>query len=273
MKRIVIMGASTGMGLALAEAFASRRVKVGLAARHTETFMELKNKYPGYVEYQRIDITHPKAVEDLNELIDKLGGMDIYFHSAGIGYENLTLDPEREVQIVRTNAEGFARMISAAYRYFRRHGSKGQIAALTSVAGTAGIGRLSAYSATKAFDRYYLQALEQLAIEEGADIKFTDIRPGWVKTPLIMEGRKYPMEMDTDYVVPLIIKAIVRRERVAVIDWRWNVVVGLWRLIPSCLWVKMKIKISEPDTPLPKLHCDCEVSPSDNVKDTETQKI
>lgn len=251
MKKVLIMGASSGIGLAVAEAFASRGVKVGLAARHTSTLEALKEKYPDFVEYMSIDVTKPSAKEKMTQLIDKMGGMDIYFHVAGIGYENLNLDPEREVEIIKTNAGGFARMICCAYRYFRDNFKKGQIAAITSVAGTKGIGRLSAYSASKRFGQWYLDALEQLSNAEGADISFTDIRPGWVRTPLLDADRKYPMEMTLDYVLPMIIKAIVRKKRVAVVDWRWNVVVGLWRMIPNAVWTKVKMKISEPDAPLP----------------------
>jgi len=251
MKKVVIMGASSGMGYALAEALASRGIKVGIAARHTESMRELKDRYPLFVEYESIDVTHRNAVDKLGNLITKLGGMDIYFHSAGIGYENLTLDPEREVDIVRTNAAGFARMTCAAYRYFRDNNRNGQIAAITSVAGTKGIGRLSAYSATKKFDQWYLDALEQLSNAEGAGISFTDIRPGWVRTPLVPDDRKFPMEMTVEYVLPYIIKAVVRKERVAVIDWRWNALVGIWRNIPNAIWTRMRVKISDPDSPLP----------------------
>lgn len=94
-------------------------------------------------------------------------------------------------------------------------------------------------------------ALEQLAHEEKADIKFTDIRPGWIRTPLLIPGLKYPMEMTLDYAVPLIIKAIVRHPRVAVIDWRWNILVGLWRAVPNLVWTNMDMKISVPDAPMP----------------------
>ena len=251
MKKIVIMGASSGIGYHMAELLASRGMKVGLAARHTSTLQQLKDRYPDCVEYMSIDVTKPEAVDRLTELAEKIGGMDIYFHVAGIGFENLGLLPEREVEIVNTNAAGFARMVCAAYRYFRDKGVRGQIAAVTSVAGTNGIGRLSAYSATKKFGQTYLVALEQLAREEGADIAFTDIRPGWVDTPLLTKGVEYPMEMDVEYATRLILKAIVRKRRVAVIDWRWNLVVGGWRMIPNFLWTRMDVKISNPDAGFP----------------------
>lgn len=252
MKKVLIMGASSGIGLSVAEAFASRGIMVGMAARHTEKMRELKKKYPGNVEYLSIDVTHSDAPKLMQKLIEKMGGMDIYFHVAGIGYENLQLDPQREVDIISTNAGGFSRMVCTAYRYFRDNGIKGRIAAITSVAGTNGIGRLSAYSASKKCAQTYLVALEQLAHAEGADVTFTDIRPGWIRTPLLIKGVSYPLEMTLDYAVPLIIKAIVRHPRVAVIDWRWNALVGLWRLVPNCLWTHVVMKISTPDSSLPQ---------------------
>lgn len=247
MKKIVIMGASSGIGYGVADALASRGVRVGLAARKTEKLKALADKYPGMVVYESIDVTKPDAVEKINKLADKLGGMDIYFHVSGVGYENEELEPELEAKVAETNVVGFMRCISAAYRYFKQHGIKGQIAAVSSVAGTKGIGRMAAYSASKAADSTYLAALEQLSNATDSGISFTDIRPGWVKTPLILADVKYPMEMTVEEVVPQVIKAIVRKKRVAVIDWRWNIAVGLWRLLPNCLWTRMDMQVALPE--------------------------
>lgn len=241
LKRIIITGASSGIGYQLAKAFASRGVPVGLAARHTEPLLELKRQYPDNVEYISLDITKPSAAEKLNELIDKCGGMDIFLHCAGILDGESTLDPEAEARVVRTNAEGFARMVSAAYLYFRQRRKRGQIAAITSVAGIKGIGAMAAYSASKAFDQEYLVALRQLSNTQNAGIYITDIRPGWIRTPLVDETKTYPMEMDLQYAVPQIIEAIVRRRRVAYIDWRWGLLCSLWRLLPDTVWTHVKI--------------------------------
>ncbi|MCH5226487.1 MAG: SDR family NAD(P)-dependent oxidoreductase [Muribaculaceae bacterium] len=253
MKKVVIMGASSGMGYGVAEALASRGVKVGIAARHTAPMKALKDKYPEFVEYAQIDITKPEAVEQLNDLIEELGGMDIYFHVAGMYYENLMLDSEIDVKVAETNCCGFARMISAAYRYFRANKKKGQIAAITSVAGTKGIGRLAAYSSSKKFGQWYLDAVEQMSNAEKTGITFTDIRPGWVRTPLENPSENYPMNMSVEYVVPKIIKAIVRKYRVAVVDWRWNLFTGFWRSIPQAVWVKINPTISTPDPNYPSV--------------------
>lgn len=146
MKNVMIMGASSGIGLAVAEALAKRGVKVGLAARHTDRLKRLQKMYPGMVNYSSIDVTKPEAVHQIQELADRMGGMDIYLHVSGIGAENTGLEPEEEAGIINTNLCGLARCVSTVYRYFRDHGKKGHIAAVTSVAGTNGIGELSAYS-------------------------------------------------------------------------------------------------------------------------------
>lgn len=245
MKKILIMGASSGIGLAVAEALASRGVKTGLAARHTTALRALKEKYPDFIEYESIDVTHNDAPKKMEELIDKLGGMDIYFHVAGIGYANKTLDPHREAEMIATNAAGFARMVSAAYGYFRDNKRKGQIVAVTSVAGTNGIGEMAAYSASKKCAQTYLVALEQLANSEKVDITFTDIRPGWIRTPLLDADKEYPMEMTLEYVVPQVIKAIVKHPRVAYIDARWGALCSAWKAIPDTIWTRMNIAISK----------------------------
>lgn len=238
-KKIVIMGASSGIGLASARILLRSGMRLGLASRRTEELARLADEFPGQVEYASIDICSPDAPAALYALIDALGGMDVYFHVAGIGYDNPTLDPEREAKIVNTNATAFARMVSAAYRWMRDAGVRGQIAAVTSVAGTNGIGNMSAYSASKKFAQTYLVAMRQLALIDKSGVDFTDIRPGWTTTALLKEGKQYPLQMTLDHVVPLILSAINHRRRVAVIDWRWAIVVALWRLVPNCLWVRM----------------------------------
>lgn len=240
------MGASSGIGFACAEALAKRGVKVGVAARRCANLKLLKDRYPEYVEYSEIDVTNPAATSQIEELIGRLGGMDIYFHVAGIGYSNPCLDPEKEVKIFETNTSGAVRCVCTAYRYFRNHHLRGHIAVLTSVAGTNGLGHLSAYSASKGGLQKWLVSLEQLSHNTKAGITFTDIRPGWIDTPLLQPGAEYPLCMSTEYVVPRILKAIIRKKRVAVVDWRWNIIAGLWRLIPNALYTRLNIPATLP---------------------------
>lgn len=135
-------------------------------------------------------------------------------------------------------------MVDTAFRYFRDHGGRGHIGAITSVAGTKGIAQIAAYSASKRFQQTYLTALEQLARRQRLQIRFTDIRPGWIRTPLLDADQEYPMSMTLGYAVPRIHRAMVSGRRVATVDWRWRLLTAVWRLIPDALWVRMRIPIS-----------------------------
>ena len=241
-ERIVIVGASSGIGLELARTLAAQGHTLGLAARRTESLLELAASYPdGRISVAPIDITMPAAATQLTELAHAIGGMDLYLHVAGIGYDNPPLDPDREAAILDTNSTAFARMISAAYGYFRTTGRRGRIAAITSVAGTRAIPDMAAYSASKKCDQTYLGALAQLARIQHMPIRITDIRPGWIRTPLLHNGQSYPLEMTPAYAIPLIMRALRRAPRVAYIDWRWRLVCALWRLIPRPIWEHLRI--------------------------------
>lgn len=131
-------------------------------------------------------------------------------------------------------------MIGEAYRYFATQG-EGHIAAITSIAGTKGLGPAPAYSATKAMQNVYLQALEQQAHARGLKIRFTDIRPGFVDTALLDGDFHYPMMLKPEKVAREIVRAINSRQHIRVIDWRYRLLTALWRRIPRCLWRNMKL--------------------------------
>ena len=239
MKRAVIIGATSGLGLEVARLLLERGWSIGVAGRRVEALEQLRTVAPDRVRVHAIDVTQSDAPDRLHALIDDLGGMDLYFHSSGIGRQNPDLDPSIELSTVRTNGEGFVRMVTAAYRYFRTQGH-GHIAAITSVAGTRGMGAAAAYSATKRFQRTYLDALAQLAHREGLRLHITDIRPGFVRTALLNPEVRYPMLMEPAPVARRIVDAVERRRRVATIDRRYRALVLLWRLLPQCVWERMK---------------------------------
>ena len=252
-KNILIVGASSGIGRRVAEDFARLGWRVGVAARREQPLKDLAAKYPDNVVNSTLDVTLDDCVTRFNDLIEKMGGMDVLLYCTGTGFQNPDLEIPREVVTLETNVVGFTRIMLAAYKYFRdtENDGYGQIAAITSVAQTNGLGMAAAYSASKRFQRTYLVALEQLANIQKVNIKFTEIRPGFIRTPLLDADRNYPMIMDLDYAAPLIELAILKQKRVATVDWRWRLATALWSLIPDRLWVKMDVSLSE-NKPLPK---------------------
>ena len=120
------------------------------------------------------------------------------------------------------------------------HGG-GHIAVISSIAGTKGLGPAPSYSATKAMQNTYIEALEQLSNARRLNIRFTDIRPGFVDTDLLNDGNRYPLLLSKEKVARDIVRSIEKRRHVRVIDWRWRCITWFWRRIPRCLWRRLKL--------------------------------
>lgn len=273
-KKAIVMGATSGIEMEVASLLAQRGWQVGIAGRRIDRLEEVKRNTNLLISespkaskgeiacYQQIDVTSPEAPSLLLKLIEKLGGMDLYFHSSGIGWQNNSLDIEKEMKTVETNGLGFVRMVDTAFNWFAKQSQeqdKGQelsqeqnsdkgkgndtyrIACITSIAGTKGLGAAPAYSATKRFQNHYLECLTQQAHMRHLPIAITDIRPGFVKTDLIA-GSNYPLQLTPQEVAQQIVNAIERGKTVKTIDWKYSILVSLWRMIPRWIWTRLTIK-------------------------------
>jgi len=234
-KRAIVIGASSGIGREVALRLIEEGWTLGVAARRTDLLESI-----GAAVTEQIDVTQQDAAEKLRSLIERMGGMDLFFYASGIGKQNRELQEDIELATMQTNAVGFTRMIGEAYRYFAERG-EGHIAAITSIAGTKGLGPAPAYSATKAMQNVYLQALEQQANARGLRIRFTDIRPGFVDTALLSGDFHYPMMLKPEKVAREIVRAINAKKHIRVIDWRYRLMTALWRVIPKCVWRRIKL--------------------------------
>ena len=239
-RQAIIMGASSGMGHRIAEILLEKGWRLGVAARREEMLLPLKEKYPGKVATACIDVNDPKADEQLLKMVEQMNGVDLYFHVSGIGKQNLTLEQDIEMNTVETNGTGFTRCITTMFNYMAKNGG-GHIAAISSIAGTKGLGAAPSYSATKAFQNCYLEALEQQASMRHLNIRITDIRPGFVDTPLLGDNPHYPMLIDTESASQEIVRAVLGKKHVHVLDWRYRILTPLWRLIPRWLWRRLNI--------------------------------
>lgn len=239
MKRIVIVGATSGIGREVARLFIQQGWRVGIAGRRTELLESIRSEAPQQVETAPIDVTAADAPERLYALIDKLGGMDIFFLSSGVGWYNPSLDPELEMKTVETNGKGFTQMVDSAFHYFLQQG-KGHIAVISSIAGTKGLGAAPAYSASKRYQNTYIDALAQLARMRKIPIRFTDIRPGFVRTDLL-KNQSFPLQLKPEKVARQIEKALLKKKRRITIDWKYRLLVFFWRLIPLWIWERLPI--------------------------------
>ena len=109
MKRAIVIGASSGIGREVALLLKEQGWTVGVAARRLERLADFETA-------MQIDVTSEDASQRLLELIEKTGGMDLYFHASGIGKQNRELHEDIELQTVRTNGLGFTRLISLKWK-------------------------------------------------------------------------------------------------------------------------------------------------------------
>lgn len=245
MNRAIIIGVTSGIGLEVVRVLTEQGWQVGIAGRRQERLQEIQRKNLNVVATEQIDVCRPDAPERLLNLIGKMGGqVDLILHSSGIGYQNTDLDMDKELATVETNAVGMTRIIGAAFNYLAdRPEHEAHMAVISSIAGTRGLGAAPAYSASKRFVNTYMECLQQLcSIRRLRHIHLHDIRPGFVRTALLADGHHYPLQLDPHRVAEDIVRGILRGRSVITIDWRYRLLVALWRLVPRWLWVRMKVK-------------------------------
>lgn len=207
MEKAIIVGATSGIGLEVARALRRNGVTVGVAGRREDRLAQFCSEAGTEALYGSIDVTADDAADRLVALADRMGGVDTIILVAGVGSQNKSLRPDIELQTAQTNVVGFTRMICAAFNYLKANGG-GHIAAVSSIAGTKGLGIAPAYSATKRFQNTYIQCLSQLSHITGANVTFTDIRPGFVDTDLLRSG-SYPMLMKPEFVAKCIVLSLI----------------------------------------------------------------
>ena len=113
-QRIIIVGATSGIGREVALLLLKEGHQLGLAGRREEQLKELQKLAPDHICIRSIDIRREEAANQLDELIGELGGMDLYLHCSGIGHQNYGLSPDIELDTLETNGTGFTRMVTAA---------------------------------------------------------------------------------------------------------------------------------------------------------------
>ena len=248
MKRAIVIGASSGIGRAVASLLVEKGWRVAITARRTDALDELRAMYGAdRVMTMAMDVTKVEATTTLDRLISEFGAPDLLFYASGIGGQNPQLDIEKELDIIRTNCEGMVRVVDHFVNFVRSSGEydkkhKAHIAVITSVAGTRGLGSAPAYSASKAMQSEYITALSQLCSMESIPAKFTDIRPGFVKTAILNPEKHYPMLISAQSAAQHIYRGIKHKRRVLIFDWRFKLLVGLWHLIPRFVWERLKVR-------------------------------
>jgi len=236
MKNVIIFGATSGIGRELAVQMVHRGYKVGGCGRTEEVLQKMENELaPNFIGHS-LDIRKTEKLEtDLNQLIEKLGSMDICIISSGISEPNPALEWNLEENVFKTNILGFAAAAGFAVRYFlnQRHGHLVGITSLTKFFPNK---TSPAYNASKIFESNYLDSMRYRM--RGKDLFVTEICPGFIDTPIVRK-RKITLMAPVDKAAKQIIKAIESKKKSAIITIRWKFLRWLIPITPD--WIFRRI--------------------------------
>lgn len=244
-KRAIIVGASSGIGEALARALAADGCRVALVARREDRLRVLAQTINAdaavvaALAYPH-DVTETHAVPNLFETITHdLGGLDLIIYAAGImprvGPEEY--DTEKDAETITANLTGAVAWLNEAARRFEKAKS-GTIVGISSVAGDRGRRGNPVYGATKAALNAYLESLSNRIERRGAFV--VTIKPGPVDTPMT-QGLKMPGMISPEQAAAGILLAAKNKVRVAYVPGKWKPIMAVIRAIPAPIFKHLKI--------------------------------
>lgn len=238
-RKAIIIGASSGIGKELAKELSRHGYTVGLTARRENLLTELRGELNSPAYIRQMDVAQPgPARQILQKLLAEMGDVELVVINAGISKHKASW--EEEQQTIATNVAGFVALAGVVMDYFTRRGS-GHLVGISSVAGLKGFGISAAYCASKSFISTYMQALRQKSTRLQLHISVTDIRPGFIDTPMI-RGRKYPFwVVSAETAARQIYTAIRKRKRCAYVPRRWRPVAWLLKVLPDWLFIRLPV--------------------------------
>lgn len=237
-KKAIIIGATSGIGKALAEALAADGYSLGITGRREELLATLKEELGGKVRTCVMDVNDTAAaMAQFKQLTADMDGVDLVIISAGIGHPNPKLDPALELDTINTNVSGFVALADVAYSHFMERGG-GHLVGLSSIAALRGMPVGPSYSASKAFVSNYMEGLRIRALKEGHGITVTDVRPGFVDTAMA-KGEGLFWVAPPEKAAQQILSAIKARKAIVYITRRWRLVAWLLKMLPTRMLAKL----------------------------------
>ena len=118
MKKVIIIGATSGIGRALAELYAKNNCIVGATGRRRELLNSLQEEYPENIVYECFDVTKDENIECIKNLIQQIGGLDLLIYNSGYGEPSNNLDWNIDKNTTDINVNGFLEIVNFTFNYF-----------------------------------------------------------------------------------------------------------------------------------------------------------
>ncbi len=239
--KVVVSGASGGLGLALARHYLERGATVAAFARRGELLQALAAEFPDKVFCYALDVRDAVAVQHAaNDFIARTGLPDVVIANAGVSVGTLTehaADTDAFQQVMDINVLGMVKTFQPFVAAMRA-AQQGTLAGIASVAGFRGLPGAGAYSASKAAAISYL---ESLRVElHGSGVKVVTVCPGYIKTPMTdVNPYAMPFILDAEIAARRIARVIARGKSYAVVPWQMGVVGGVLKLLPNWLYDRL----------------------------------
>ncbi len=243
--RAIIVGASSGIGEALARALAADGCRVALVARREDKLRGLASQLDtlageAVARYYVHDVTQFGSAAALFAIIThEMGGLDLIIYAAGImppvGPEEY--DTAKDADIIAANLTGAVAWLNEAARRFETN-KRGTIVGISSVAGDRGRRGNPVYGATKAALNAYLESLRNRIERKGAFV--VTVKPGPVRTPMT-EGLKVPGMIDAGQAAAEILLAAKDKVRVAYVPAKWKPIMAVIRAVPAPIFKWLNI--------------------------------
>lgn len=242
-KVVLITGASSGIGEALAVEFGRRGASVGLLARRAEVLSEVARKVEaagGRAFSVAVDVCDAGEVRAAAAKVSAhFGRVDVLVANAGIGEITLAhkFDIEVVTRVLSVNVLGAMNSVAAVLPEMLERGS-GQIVGISSLAAFRGLPGSGAYCASKAALSTFFESLR--AELRPKNIYITTIHPGFIDTPMTRgRNRKMPFLQDADRAAKLMLRAIEARRRTYAFPWQLATIARLGKWIPNALYDRM----------------------------------
>jgi short-subunit dehydrogenase len=243
----IVVGASSGIGAAVARRLAAGGTRVALVARRAAELEAVKREIEaatGDAERALVfphDVTQPDVVPDLFQRIcGALGGLELVVYAAGImpRIGDDEYDARKDRAIVEVNVVGAMAWLDPAAERFARGGA-GTIVGISSVAGDRGRRGNPAYHASKAALDTFLESLRNRVARRG--VRVVTVKPGPVDTPMTKGMDRLPLLISADAAAEQLLAAAARGANVAYVPSTWRPIMFVLRNIPSAIFRYLEV--------------------------------